>query len=58
MWGFLVLVYVAAMLIAGQMARARNRSIKAWVWITAIAGPFGPLVLYILDNHGNEASQT
>jgi hypothetical protein len=48
-----VVAFVASMLIAGQMARARNRSIKAWVWIAAIVGPFGPLALYVLGNHGN-----
>jgi hypothetical protein len=57
MWVFLFLVSVATMLIAEQMARARNRSIRAWVWITAIVGPFGPLALYILGHHSNETSQ-
>lgn len=57
MWVFCFLLSVATMLIAGLMARARNRSIRAWVWTTAIVGPFGPLALYILGNHSDEASQ-
>jgi hypothetical protein len=49
MWAFLfVFVFVASMLIAGQMANARNRSIRAWVWITAIIGPLGPVALCVL----------
>jgi len=44
----MVIIAVASMLIAARMAQARHRSLKAWVWIAAIVGPFGPLTLYLL----------
>jgi hypothetical protein len=47
MWAWSVL-FVALMLLAGRMARFRHRSTKAWVWITAVVGPIGPLPLLIL----------
>jgi hypothetical protein len=56
MWSFLVLGFVASMLLAGRMARDRHRSTKAWVWIAFIVGPLGPLALYILGNRPNGAS--
>jgi hypothetical protein len=51
-----VVVSIASMLLAGRMARARHRSIKAWVWAAAIVGPFGPMVLYLLGNYAVKAS--
>jgi hypothetical protein len=56
MWTFLVLGFVASMLLAGRMARDRHRSTKAWAWIAFIVGPLGPLALYILGNRPNGAS--
>mgnify|MGYP003694576363 CR=1 FL=1 len=56
MGAFLVLGFVASMLLAGRMARDRHRSAKAWVWIAFIVGPLGPLALYILGNRPNGAS--
>ena len=50
MWAFVFLAFAASMLITGQMARARNRSIGAWVWIAARIGPLGPVALYALGN--------
>ncbi len=49
-WVAMALVTVALMVISEDMARARGRSVKAWVWITAISGPLplGPLALYAL----------
>ena len=44
----MVIIAGASMLIAARMAQARHRSLKAWVWIAAIVGPFGPLALYLL----------
>jgi hypothetical protein len=41
---------VASMLIAGRMALARRRSIRIWVWTTAVIGPIGPLALYLLGD--------
>jgi len=50
MWACFVLAFVASMLLAGRMARDRQRSIKAWVWIAFIVGPLGPLALLVLGN--------
>jgi hypothetical protein len=49
-WVVMALVTVALMAISEDMARARGRSVKAWVWITAITGPLplGPLALCAL----------
>jgi len=55
-WPFFVLGFVASMLIAGQMARARTRSIRAWVWVTAVIGPLGPATLHVLGNRSDKAS--
>jgi hypothetical protein len=59
MWAWMTIVaFIASMLLAGRMAHARHRSIKAWVWVAAIVGPFGPLVLYMLGNCPDEVSYT
>jgi hypothetical protein len=44
------LASVALMVLAGEMARTRRRSVRAWLWITAVLGPLGPLALYILGD--------
>ena len=44
----MVFVAVVSMLIAGRMALARRRSLRTWVWTTAVIGPIGPLALYLL----------
>ena len=46
-----VLATLASMLLAGRMADTRNRSVKAWVWASALIGPFAPLLLCLLGNH-------
>jgi hypothetical protein len=57
MWVWMtVLVFIGSMVLAGRMAHARHRSIRAWVWVAAIVGPIGPLVLYLLGNYPDEAS--
>jgi FtsH-binding integral membrane protein len=51
MWlALMVLPTIALMAIAEDMARVRGRSVRTWVWITALTGPLplGPLVLYLL----------
>jgi hypothetical protein len=48
MW--IVLTFVASMLLAGEMARTRRRSIKAWVLAASVVGPLGPLALYMLGS--------
>jgi hypothetical protein len=57
MWAAIFLSFVALMLVAGRMAHARHRSIKAWVWIALFVGPLGPLALYILGNRRNAPSR-
>lgn len=47
---------VASMLLAGEMAGARHRSVKAWVWTAAFVGPLGPLALCLLGDRDREAS--
>jgi hypothetical protein len=49
-WILMALVTLALMAISERMARARGRSVKTWVWITALTGPLpvGPLALYAL----------
>jgi hypothetical protein len=55
MWAWIVL-FITSMLLAGQMARARHRSAKAWIWTTAVVGLLGPLALFILRDRSNEES--
>jgi hypothetical protein len=56
MWAYVALTFVASMLLAGRMAGARRRSIKAWVWVAAVVGPLGPLTLYLLGNNDGDPS--
>ena len=49
-WGLIVLATIASMAIAERMARARGRSVRAWVWIAAIVGPLSPVALCALGN--------
>jgi hypothetical protein len=46
----LVLPTIAMMVLSAEMARARGRSVKAWLWIAFLTGPLpvGPLALYLL----------
>ena len=53
MWTFIALVTLASMPVAGHMARARHRSLKAWVWAAAVVGPFAPLALCLLGGRGD-----
>ena len=48
----LVLPTIAIMALSAEMARARGRSAKAWLWIAAITGPLplGPIALYMLGD--------
>ena len=47
----LVLAALTSMLLTGRMAGNRHRSVKAWVWASALIGPFAPLILCLLGNH-------
>jgi hypothetical protein len=46
----MALVTLALMAMSERMARSRGRSVKTWVWITALTGPLpiGPIALYAL----------
>jgi len=56
MWTLiLVLAAVAAMSLAGHMAGTRRRSVRAWVWISFVVGPLGPLMLYLLGHRSQRA---
>jgi hypothetical protein len=51
-WILIGLATVALMAMSAQMAQARGRSVKTWLWITALTAPLplGPLVLLALGN--------
>lgn len=44
----ILIVSIASIPLAGEMARERARSRKAWLWIAALVGPLAPLALLIL----------
>jgi hypothetical protein len=49
MWWWLVMfVTLASMRIASQMAFARGRSGRQWIWIAAAVGPFALVAIYLL----------
>jgi hypothetical protein len=56
-WAFIFLLSIGLMVLAGEMARRRRRSVGAWLWITAFVGPLGPLALYLLGYHRSGAPQ-
>jgi hypothetical protein len=43
-----VLVTLASMYLAGALANRRGRSVKNWVWIAALLGPFALALLFLL----------
>ena len=49
-WILMAVATLALMAISERMARVRGRSVKTWVWITALTGPLpiGPIALYAL----------
>lgn len=54
-WLF-VIVSIGSILLAGAMARERNRSSKRWLWVAVAVGPLAPLVLLILGDAKRPAS--
>jgi len=48
---------IALMMLSETMARARNRSVSAWVSVSMIIGPLPlvPLVLYLLGSREGRA---
>jgi hypothetical protein len=57
-WWLLVIVSIASIPLAGEMARERNRSSKTWLWAAVAVGPLAPLALAVLgDKRPTRASQ-
>jgi hypothetical protein len=48
MWWAILVVSIASIPLAAEMALERDRSPKFWVWIAFIAGPLAPLTLLLL----------
>jgi FtsH-binding integral membrane protein len=57
-WVLMAVATVALMVLSEHMARARGRSVRAWVWIAAITGPLplAPLLLCALGARASLAS--
>jgi hypothetical protein len=47
-WWVFVIVSIASIPLAGEMARERNRSSRRWLWIAIAVGPLAPLALLVL----------
>jgi len=43
-----VLITILSMYLSGEAARRRGRSVRGWLWIAAIVGPFTLPVLWLL----------
>ena len=54
-WTFII-VALASIPLAGQMARVRGRSPTTWLWIAALVGPLAPLALLVLGERNSETS--
>ena len=51
-WWVFVIVSLGSIPLAGEMARKRNRSTRAWFWIAFAIAPLAPLALVFLgDRH-------
>lgn len=48
MWWSIVIVSIASMPLAAEMAQKRERSTRFWFWIAFLVGPFAPLLLVLL----------
>lgn len=48
MWWSIIIVSIASMPLAAEMARKRERSPRSWFWIAFLVGPLAPLVLLLL----------
>ena len=49
-WWVFVIVSLASIPLAGEMARERNRPSKRWLWIAVAVGPLAPLALLVLGD--------
>ena len=48
---FIALVAViASMYFAGELAERRGRSVKTWLWIAAVIGPFALPLIFLFPN--------
>jgi hypothetical protein len=48
-----LVAFIGSMVLAGQMAERRGRSVKNWAWIAAFIGPLAlPLVLLFPNLRG------
>jgi hypothetical protein len=43
-------VFIGSMLLAGEIAEHRGRSIKTWVWTAAVIGPLALPLVYLFPN--------
>jgi len=55
-WVF-VIVSIASIPLAGEMARERNRPSKTWLWIAVVVGPIAPLLLLVLGDRRAEPAR-
>jgi hypothetical protein len=51
----LLLVNVVTMYLSGQLALRRGRSLKNWLWLGAIFGPFALVTVALLPPHQKAA---
>lgn len=47
---FLLIVCLASIPLASEMARERGRSRRVWFWVAFLTGPMAPLVLLLLGD--------
>ena len=50
MSGLILIVSIASIPLAVEMARERGRSSKVWFWIAFLVGPLAPLALLFLGD--------
>lgn len=57
-WLLMAVVTLALMLMSRDMAHARGRSTRAWLWIAALTGPLplAPLLLYALGTRARRGN--
>jgi hypothetical protein len=51
---FVLMVSLASLPLATNMARARARSPRLWFWIAFLVGPLAPLLLVLLGRRADE----
>jgi hypothetical protein len=43
-----VIGLIVSMLLAGRIAEGRGRSVRAWIWLAAVFGPFATMAAWVL----------